>query len=115
MSVSLVGNAYRPSHLVVSFYRDGVSFYLAMLENPFVTEVQGILIAVVVLQIVAHPPLQSIGIVPLRVIHSILACLLVIYVRVLASDEATNQTAARSQIVFAGFPAESGGWVDTAI
>ncbi|KAJ7208386.1 hypothetical protein C8J57DRAFT_1540684 [Mycena rebaudengoi] len=106
MSVSLVGNAYRPSHLVVSFYRDGVSFYLAML---------GILIAVVVLQIVAHPPLQSIGIVPLRVIHSILACHLVIYVRVLASDEATNQTAARSQIVFAGFPAESGGWVDTAI
>ncbi|KAJ7822449.1 hypothetical protein B0H13DRAFT_2126967 [Mycena leptocephala] len=81
-------------------------FYLVMLL---------IFITAVVLQIVAEPGLKSIGLMPLRVMHSILACHLVIHVRVVASEHETDTVATKTPIVFAQFPAESRHAVDTVI
>ncbi|KAJ7620557.1 hypothetical protein DFH06DRAFT_1234203 [Mycena polygramma] len=44
---------------------------------------------------------------PLRVMHSILACHLVLHVRVIASEDETNTAAPKSSLVFAKFPVES--------
>jgi len=101
----LAGSASRSSHLVVSFYLDGIMFYLIMLL---------IFVVVVVLQNTAPQMLRSIGVTPLRVMHSILACHLVIHVRVVASQSDTN-TSIKSAIVFANLPADSRRGVDTVV
>jgi len=102
----LAGTASRSSHLIVSFYLDGIMFYLMMLL---------IFIVVVVLQNVAPPMLRSIGVTPLRVMHSILSCHLVIHVRVVASENEVTTMSTKSPLVFANLPPESRRGVDTVV
>ncbi|KAJ7352683.1 hypothetical protein DFH08DRAFT_859621, partial [Mycena albidolilacea] len=89
-----VSAALKSQHLVTSFYRDGVLFYVVMLL---------ILILVVVLRGVAPAALKPIGEAPLRVMHSILACHLVIHVRAVASEQEdeANAVAKQPPIIFA--------------
>jgi hypothetical protein len=47
--------------------------------------------------------------------HSVLACHLVIHIRVVALEDETNTGAPKSPIVFANFPAESRRGVDTVV
>jgi hypothetical protein len=47
--------------------------------------------------------------------HSIMACHLVIHIRVVALENETNIGATKSPIVFAKFPAESRRGVDTVV
>ncbi|KAJ7223380.1 hypothetical protein GGX14DRAFT_427421, partial [Mycena pura] len=70
-------------HVMTTFYRDGIIFYLVMLF---------IFIAVAVLRFVAPMPLQDAGDTPLRVIHSISACHLVIRVREVAIQDSEDVT-----------------------
>ncbi|KAJ6476313.1 hypothetical protein C8R45DRAFT_1102570 [Mycena sanguinolenta] len=91
-------SAFKSPGLLINFYRDGVLFYLAML--------------LVVLQSDAPEALKSIGHTPLRVIHSILACHLVVHIRVVASED-ENCTAIQTPIVFANFSVESGRRIDS--
>ncbi|KAJ6562822.1 hypothetical protein DFH09DRAFT_1159700 [Mycena vulgaris] len=103
---SLSGTVFRCSGLVASFYRDGILFYLVMLL---------IFIVDVVLQRVAPPALKFIADTPLRVIHSISACHLVIHVRATASEESQGPMAAKSSLVFANLSAGSWRGVDTIV
>ncbi|KAJ7819505.1 hypothetical protein B0H13DRAFT_2131460, partial [Mycena leptocephala] len=103
---SLGGSALRSSRLVISFYRDGIMFYLVMLL---------ILILAVVFQALPGPVLKSVGDTPLRVVHSVLACHLVIHIRVVALENETNTGETKSPIVFANFPDESRRGVDTVV
>jgi hypothetical protein len=47
--------------------------------------------------------------------HSIMACHLVIHIRVVALENETNTGATKSPIVFANFPDESRRGVDTVV
>jgi hypothetical protein len=105
-SFYLAGTASRSSHLIVSFYVDGIMFYLIMLL---------IFIIVVVIQNTASPMLRSIGVTPLRVTHSILSCHLVIHVRVVAAENEVTTMSTKSPLVFANLPAESRRGVDTVV
>ncbi|KAJ7875272.1 hypothetical protein B0H14DRAFT_2715884 [Mycena olivaceomarginata] len=89
-----VSAALKSQRLVTSFYRDGRSRYPI---HPIT------LIFVVVLRGVAPAALKPIGEVPLRVMHSILACHLVIHVRAVASEQEDEANAVEKQppIVFA--------------
>ncbi|KAJ7619480.1 hypothetical protein FB45DRAFT_1033334 [Roridomyces roridus] len=90
-----------PSKLVATFYRDGIFFYLAILS---------IFIIDVVLKVaIARPALQDIGDSPLRVLHSILACRLVIHVRHIAAEEDgyPSTGSVKSPIMFAKIKGES--------
>ncbi|KAF8178125.1 hypothetical protein K438DRAFT_1844598 [Mycena galopus ATCC 62051] len=69
------GPFHQNSFILTTFYRDGLFWYLVMLM---------IFIGNVVLQS-AVP--MSVGEIPLRVLHSILACRLVIHVRAVAAKE----------------------------
>ncbi|KAJ7482181.1 hypothetical protein B0H11DRAFT_2021954 [Mycena galericulata] len=89
------GSIYRHSHLVTSFYHDGILFYLATLA---------IFIVDVVLKIVARPGLQNIADTPWRVLHSIFACHLVVHVRAIASEEEDKLGETKSSILFANSP-----------
>ncbi|KAF8169108.1 hypothetical protein K438DRAFT_2024723 [Mycena galopus ATCC 62051] len=100
------GLAFKSHRLILSFYRDGVMFYLVMLLC---------LIFVVVLQSDAPVALKPIGDTPLRVIHSILACHLVVHVRVIAAKDETNSAVTLPPIVFAKSPAESGRGIDSIV
>ncbi|KAK7038480.1 hypothetical protein R3P38DRAFT_2906198 [Favolaschia claudopus] len=71
---------YRQSQLVTTFYRDGISFYLAI----FV-----ILVVDVSLETQAPPGLKSIADSPLRVMQSVLACHLVLHARAVGASEET--------------------------
>ncbi|KAF7373291.1 hypothetical protein MSAN_00538100 [Mycena sanguinolenta] len=92
-------SSLKPSRLPTNFYREGILFYLVMLLC---------LILVVVLQSDAPEALKSIGHAPLRVIHLILACQLVVHIRVVASEDETNSAAIITPIVFANFTREKG-------
>ncbi|KAK7055099.1 hypothetical protein R3P38DRAFT_3342300 [Favolaschia claudopus] len=85
-------HVWRPSHLVASFYRDGIFFYLVMLST---------FIVVVVLQVDAPVAIKFIGEPPLRVLHSIMACRLVIHVRVIAHEDEAKSLPIKSSLVFA--------------
>ncbi|KAJ7041138.1 hypothetical protein C8F04DRAFT_1080346, partial [Mycena alexandri] len=95
---------YESSHLMVTFYRDGIIFYVTMLL---------IFIFAVVFQIVGPPAIKYIGDTPLRVMHSVLACHLVIHVRAVASEDETNTLPTKSSLVFASLPVGSRHGVDT--
>ncbi|KAJ7619497.1 hypothetical protein FB45DRAFT_1095770 [Roridomyces roridus] len=90
-----------PSKRVTTFYRDGLFFYLAFLS---------VFIIDVVLKVtIARPALQNVADTPLRVLHSILACRLVIHLRQVAAEEescpSTGQ--AKSPIMFAEIKGDS--------
>ncbi|KAJ7628518.1 hypothetical protein FB45DRAFT_918491 [Roridomyces roridus] len=65
------------SNLVATFYQDGILWYLAMLS---------VLTTNVVLQIAARPSLKYLADAPMRVLHALLACRLVLHVRVTADE-----------------------------
>jgi len=75
----LMGFFEATTKLSVNFYRDGVLFYLFVL--PFT-------IGNVVVLLRAPPGLQLLLDTPLRVMHSILCCRLIIHIRVIADDSA---------------------------
>jgi len=79
---SLSRSAYRHSHLVTTFYRDGILFYLAI----FV-----ILVVDVSLESQAPAGLKFIADSPLRVMQSILACHLVLHARAVGLAEALGE------------------------
>ncbi|KAJ7605475.1 hypothetical protein FB45DRAFT_1069297 [Roridomyces roridus] len=89
-----------PSRLVTTFYRDGIFFYVAFL---FV-----FIIDVVLKVAIARPALQDVADTPLRVLHSILACRLVIHVRHVAAEEDRSSTGkVKSPIMFAKIEGDS--------
>jgi hypothetical protein len=67
--------------LIVTFYKDGVLFYVILLS---------ISIANVVLLLTEPPQLQELLDTPLRVLHSILCCRLVVHVRAVADADANR-------------------------
>ncbi|KAJ7628511.1 hypothetical protein FB45DRAFT_918470 [Roridomyces roridus] len=73
----------RSSPLVATFYQDGILWYLAMVS---------VLVINVVLQSVARPSLKFLAEAPMRVLHAVLACRLVLHVRVTADEEPTVQS-----------------------
>jgi len=77
----LMGFSEATSKLIVNFYRDGVLFYLFIV--PFT-------IGNVVVLLRAPPGLQLLLDTPLRVMHSILCCRLIIHIRVVADNPATD-------------------------
>ncbi|KAJ7157863.1 hypothetical protein C8R43DRAFT_995935 [Mycena crocata] len=83
-------SAHGHTSLVTSFYRDGILFYLMMLLI-FTVEV--------IVQSVAPESLKFVADTPLRVLHSIFACHLVIHIRFVASEEDTDTM--KSAILFA--------------
>jgi len=92
----LEGSTFRHhSHLVTSFYRDGILFYLVILL---------VFIVDVVVKSAARPGIQALADTPLRVLHSILACHLVIHVRVVGSEEQENTEKPKSSLVFVNLP-----------
>ncbi|KAJ7429720.1 hypothetical protein B0H11DRAFT_2300201 [Mycena galericulata] len=91
----LPGSTYRHSHLVTSFYHDGILFYLATLA---------IFVVDVVFKIIARPQLQNMADSPWRVLNSIFSCHLVIHVRVIASEEEARMGETKSPILFANLP-----------
>ncbi|KAJ7260106.1 hypothetical protein C8J57DRAFT_1514809 [Mycena rebaudengoi] len=94
---------FRSSRLMISFYRDGIMFYVAILA---------IFIGIVVLQ--SGLPTGS-GLTLLRVMHSILACQLVIHVRVVASDEDMGTVRKTNSLLFANLQTDNRCGVDTVI
>ncbi|KAJ6476314.1 hypothetical protein C8R45DRAFT_1102571 [Mycena sanguinolenta] len=100
-----IGKAFKSPRLLTNFYRDGILFYVAMLLC---------LVLVVALQSDAPEALKPIGHAPLRAIHSILACHLVVHIRVVASED-ENSTTIKTPIVFANFSVESGRRIDSAV
>ncbi|KAJ7260875.1 hypothetical protein B0H12DRAFT_1106827 [Mycena haematopus] len=97
----IAGPALKSMRLLTSFYRDGILFYLVMLLS---------LVLVVVLR--SDAPVNTH---PLRVIHAILACQLVVHVRVVASEDESKSAATKTPIVFANFPMGSGRGVDSIV
>jgi len=93
---------HRQSQLMTTFYRDGIAFYLVMFF---------VLIIVVILRLVAPIPLQSVGETPLRVIHAISACHLVIHAREVANQEGEDLKSGRSRLsgIDFGSPAAAAG------
>ncbi|KAJ7657855.1 hypothetical protein DFH06DRAFT_1197308 [Mycena polygramma] len=96
---SLTGEVSRPLRLITTFYRDGIMFYLVMLLT--------FIVAIILQNVISEPALKFAIDTPLRVMHSILACHLVIHVRAVASEDETNTAAIRSGLVFANDFAES--------
>ncbi|KAJ7890353.1 hypothetical protein B0H13DRAFT_2665984 [Mycena leptocephala] len=97
---SLSRSAYRHSHLVTTFYRDGILFYLAIfgqiLSRPAVgpSLMQMVLVILVVdvsLESQAPAGLKFIADSPLRVMQSILACHLVLHARAVGLAEALGE------------------------
>ncbi|KAJ7451266.1 hypothetical protein B0H11DRAFT_2289087 [Mycena galericulata] len=103
--VSAAGT-FRSSRLITSFYRDGIIFYVAILV---------FFIGIVVLQSGLPEDLKLIALTPLRVMHSILACRLVIHVRVVASEEGTGTVVNSKPLLFANIQADIRCGVDTVI
>ncbi|KAJ7628500.1 hypothetical protein FB45DRAFT_918423 [Roridomyces roridus] len=68
----------RQSQLITTFYRDGLFWYLAM---------QAVFIVNVVFQTTARPSIKSIADTPMRILHSVLACRLVVHVRCVAAKD----------------------------
>jgi len=102
MSFFLSKSKHRQSQLMTTFYRDGIAFYLVMFF---------VLIIVVILRLVAPIPLQSVGETPLRVIHAISACHLVIHAREVANQEGEDLKSGRSRLsgIDFGSPAAAAG------
>ncbi|KAJ7206057.1 hypothetical protein GGX14DRAFT_397324 [Mycena pura] len=73
----------RHSHLMTTFYRDGLN-----LRIPIV-------IRFVPVKIHLNTPLQGTHVTPLRVVHSISACHLVIHVREVANQDSEDKTSGR--------------------
>ncbi|KAJ7605480.1 hypothetical protein FB45DRAFT_953010 [Roridomyces roridus] len=103
----LVGSTYQASKLVVSFYRDGILFYLAVLPFSIVNAV---------ILFVQPPGLNIVADTPLRVMHTILACHLVTHVRSVADEEASgsNHTEPVHSLEFARRP-ETGQTLDSFV
>ncbi|KAJ7689213.1 hypothetical protein B0H14DRAFT_3051183, partial [Mycena olivaceomarginata] len=104
--VSAVAGTFRSSRLIISFYRDGIIFYMAILA---------IFIGIMVLQRGLPTEFKLIGLTPLRVMHSILTCQLVIHVRVVASEEDTGTGMKEKSLLFADLQADSRCGIDTVI
>ncbi|KAJ7211003.1 hypothetical protein C8J57DRAFT_1606386 [Mycena rebaudengoi] len=100
---------FRSSRLITSFYRDGIMFYVAMLA---------IFIGIVAIQLLNKRfdqiEFKLLGLTPLRVMHSILVCQLVIHVRAIASDEDAGTVGKSKSLLFANLQADNRCGVDTA-
>ncbi|KAE9404509.1 hypothetical protein BT96DRAFT_419698 [Gymnopus androsaceus JB14] len=77
-------------NLIVTFYRDGVLFYMCILP---ITLANALLLAF------ASPELQVLQ-TPLRVMHSILCCRLVIHIREVADIDQKNEVEELPELVF---------------
>ncbi|KAJ7271254.1 hypothetical protein C8J57DRAFT_1716388 [Mycena rebaudengoi] len=105
--VAGVAGTFRSSRLMNSFYRDGIMFYVAILAF--------FIFIVLLSKRFDQTEFKLLGLTPLRVMHSILACQLVIHVRVVASNVDTGTVEKSKSLLFANLQADNRCGVDTVI